>query len=430
MSEVKTTPTVPAYKLLDDTKGAIEVKDIWGGSGKTVFFPSANQVRLKGEIEQVYTIQASQFVAGNITTQNQIQIQVLPKLIPGRYEYAELKFQITETSGVNPVTLAPMPYLFSTSMPAVQTAFNGSGAVSHSIPADALYQQFQYYSPAELTNVSAFNRLNMSATTYVGPTAISAGASVTYVMPLPMLPLVGLWSQTLGNGATIITLNLAGSNCVISGSGTASLTGVQLVLTTHKNDILDASMSAQIMDNIFVKNVVNFLTATMPPTTLTSGTSTQIQLGNIVSNQAAVMLVMLRTTKTTSGAYNFFSLAGSTGNEDQALIDLKTPSGVSVLGSGPVTGLTARTTLQYLEAKGVMSTVVPIYALYMSANPNKFIKDADSQAGLFPMPNNMQLILTPTGNFTSQSYIIDVIVMSLQQLWLSGGVIKLLTVSA
>lgn len=401
-------PTLPAYNKLDTSLRLYEEKsNPWDNSGKTVLYSSPSAPYLRTSINQCFQVVPTSFTSSSIANAQQVQVRIPQGLITGIYESAFLQLSFQETGGVNSVTLAPAPYILS-NQNGLQMSFNGSGSVIWQTSADALYASLQTLSQEKLTQALAFNQMNMSASTYASPTAIAAGGSAVYNIPLIGLPLIGLSAQTL-KGDTILYLNFNNSGAVVAGTGTASLVGVKLVLTCHRNDYLDSKKNAKIANDVFINNVClwNSLTYT---TNLAVGLN-QIQLAGLVEQNAGAMLVLIRQSKTTSGIYNFTSISGGTA-PFAATIDLQSANGTSVLGSGAITEAFMRSTSQFLESEGIMSTVVPLNWIYLSARPSQFLKNADSSAGALPVGPNMVMQINCQGAFVAGAYIVDVWVLS------------------
>jgi hypothetical protein len=424
-----TAPKLPPYAVLDYDTKMWEVKNnVWDSTGKAVIYQNAKATKVRTSSEQQYLVNPSVFAAGNIVNQQQCQINIAPGLMQGYFEYAQLELQFQETSNVNSVTLAPLPYIFSTIQPAISTAFNNSGAPIHNIAADALYAQLQHVTPAQLTNILAFNQMNMTNTAYASPTAIPAGGTAFYVLPLFMSPIIGMNSQ-VQNGNIIVSLNWGGSNAVVAGTGTASLTGVALRVYTHANPIVDPGRNIMISQDVFIKNQVDWMNVNTTTVPLAAGVRTQIPLAGLPPVLAGAMLIMIRTNKTTSGTYNFVPLNGTNGSESTSLIEFVNASGLSQLGNGGVSGLVSRSSLQVLESVGTMSSVVPLYWLYFGARPMELIRNGDTSDGCLQLQSNMSLYLTPSAgsNFASANYIVDVYVLRQVKLRQINGMVDLLT---
>ena len=405
-------PSPGLYTLPDDSLKMWELKkNDWDNSGKMVLYQNPQAAVQRTSIEQVYSVPATNFVAGDIKSQGPTQIRISPGIFSGYYEYAQIELDFKNTDGVNSVTLAPAPYLLNPTGNALSVSFNSSGAPIWNLPIDALYYQYAHMSPANITNALAFNQANMTATAFASPTAIPANGTAHYCIPIPMACFIGM-NANVQQGDIILTINWNQSGAVVAGTGTAQLTAVNLLVTTHKNPRVDPIRNQLIDSSVYIKNTVQW-TPLSSVQTLTASQSNSIPLSGLTPQVAGMMLILIRSSKAGAGMYNFSSLSNTSGQgEWNTQIDLKNPSGQSVLGQGPITGAAARSTLPLLESVGTMTTVVPMYPIYFSARPGQFIANADTSNGCIQLGQNMTLYLTPGPAFVTGTYTIDVLVLS------------------
>jgi hypothetical protein len=425
MSGTTTTPSNPApYTDIATNDGITAWRDAkdnkWDASGKPVVYSAGNNGWIVPAVNQRFEIN-SNLVPTNIVNAGTTIITIPKGFGTGIWQSAFLQLNFTETGGVSPVTLMPAPYIISNNQ-GLGLAFNGGGSIDWSSSADAIYAGLQGFSNEKITQAFAFNQMNMSATNFASPTAIPAGGSATYMIPLTGLPLLGLSQKTLqGDAFLYVTYN---NSCVIAGAGTATLTGVKLILTSHRNDKADPSADYKISKSVYVNPICRWMNITIPPQNMALGYNL-VPLAGLVDSYVGALCVMLRSNKTGAGLYTFASISGGTALHT-ASIDLQSSNGLTILGSGALTEAFMRSQSQFMESPGIMSSIIPINWIYLSSEPFKFMVSGDGNAGGMQLGPNQNLVIQTAGSFVPGTYTIDVYFLTRQSVRQANGNVQVI----
>lgn len=270
------------------------------------------------------------------------------------------------------------------------------------VPQQTLYPEFWYsrnqfkYSE-EVQDALAFNAQNMTATAFAGETAVPAGGSATYLLPLTNCLITSIDPSTIRSDV-IITIYPA-TNPVIAGTGTLQLTSMQLLLDSEQNTAVEAATRSLLRANPFVHDYINVVPQSGGTLTLTAGVQTEIAISGVNQLAAAVLITVRASKSFTGGAIRTFADLG-----DDALINVTDQNKVSILGSGSLSGryLWGQ---QMLKTHGVMSTVVPLYWILHGD-----IQEALATgriAGFYNYNGYQYLQIIPGAGFASGTYTVD-----------------------
>lgn len=412
-----------------DNKANIGIVDI--PNKGPVVFQSPDAARIVPSRHQMYLINPYSGINNggtNSFTGQTVQFRIQPNLITGRIRHAQLEFTLNETSGINSVTPASVPFLFQQLYCSLNGQSQNKDQILYGGNANQFYHNLQYKSRQQLQNLNggSMNLMNMNIDTFQGESAIPPGGTALQVLNLESTLLVKITPNTLSNDFWLSVI-LPNSTPAIAGLGTLSLGSMNLRIWSEANDltapVVKGAMDRTISTINFLHNYLQVFTQT-----LTAATPATLPLTGVAGAKAATMLIFIQSGDPQSyvGANirNYVSLGGTLGDASPVspgTIDLQIAAGTSVLGGGALSPsyFLRASTPALSDIPGNMSSVIPYYAIYFGDNNGEwyqedgpgFYRTANYQGGYCPQ-NSDKLIVTPSSSFTTGTYTISVLLMS------------------
>ena len=350
------------------------------------------------------------------TTQFVINPGISSKII-----HAMLDVTVSNTSATDTVTPKYAGYLADN----IQLCIDGSAAPTMQISADALQLQFERLSPTRIAGLVAGNAYGMTSQFALGA-AIPVSSTVTYTIKLDTF-ICKVPPKLLGAPITM-NVNWA-QNPVDTGDGTLRLVSSVLKLHVLTDPATDLALSRQVSSyplllsyatpDYYTYNII-----------LTAGQAVTQPLPGLRGAYTAMVLMIRAAQVGVAGAgYRTFT-ALDVAAETNSLIDLQTSTGISLLGSGAISGRTSRYTIPSMHTSGgLQSQVNPMYWLMASPTPGEDLSpDSDSVNGIYNLDGTSQLQLTPSpASGLGGAYILTIVAYRQSCLSLSSsGVLRAL----
>jgi hypothetical protein len=374
------------YKEIDTTPNLYQ----YNYNGRRVIqrYPENNVCSLNNNA--IWQLSPESFQPGAFTT-NPVTFRLKPNFC-NLITDAHLQIVCSETGGANSVTPVVAPFLINR----IEIGLDGSPVTNQTIYPEWLYAKYQFFYSEEVASALAFNAQNMTATAFAGESAIPAGTSATYLLPLTNCLITSIDPSTIRSDV-IITIYPA-TNPVSAGTGTLQLTSMQLLLDSEQNPAVEAATRSLLRSNPFVHDYINFVPQTWTGT-LTAGVQSEISISGVNQLAAAVLITVRASKSFTGSAIRTFADLGN-----DALINLTDQNKVSILGSGALQSRYLRGQ-QLLKTHGTMATVVPLYWILHSD-----IQEALATgriAGFYNYNGYQYLQITPGSAFSSGTFTVD-----------------------
>lgn len=372
-----------------------------------------NSIYAKLDQNKLWQLNPVSFNAGSFTN-NPIVFRIQPKLFK-HIDMAFLQLVCSETGGSNTVTPVVAPFLLDR----IEIGVNGQPNPVQIIYAEHLYAKWQFLYSEQQNQLFAGNSLNMTTSAYAGESAIAAGGSATYLIPVTISLLDKFNPDVIKNDIIINVYPRA--NPVSAGTGTLQLTSIQWQFQSNENTIQDAALG-----NLYSKlpaliDYTNIIQLTYTGT-FTAASQVEIPLQGVSGLSPAMFFVIRASKAAASSAIRTFTALGGT-VESSGFIDVVNGAKNTLLGSGAISPQLVRYQLPALFTHGDMSSKVPIYWLYFNDNAAASIIHGKINGGV-QLTGREFLRLTPGTGFSTGTYTVDMYFYVNASLSLSGGNFK------
>lgn len=319
---------------------------------------------------------------------------------------AYLEFTITETGAANPVTVLPAPYIFQRI-----DLFSGSvGKPLNQLLADATYTGLNYVSDNDIRSLGAFNALGISTTDWATVTAIAAGGTQTYSIPL-------LYSLLNHVDPMLITEDfivhaVGQDNIITAGTGIPQLTNITLRLTMRDDESHEMIAKRLHVDEKkpiimpYLDTMVVQQTFAMNP-----GVRTRMRLN--LQGRFQALTLLLRTAVTGAGLFTYSTVSGGAATSNLEVsdgqIDIVGDDGKTRLGSGDIRPYVARALEPYEQmVENSQAPTIATYHLYFATDSKmSFFHGVDT--GGLEIDNDTSIDITPGATFGAGNYVVTVI---------------------
>lgn len=381
------------------------------GNQKALMPKGTNSARL--DQTKMWQLDPVSFNAGSFTT-NGIVFRVQPKFMK-HIDQAFLELVCSETGGSNTVTPVVAPFLIDR----IEIGLNSQTNPFQVIPAEHLYTKWQFYYTEQQNQLFAGNSLNMTTAAYAAETAIAAGGSATYVIPLSMTLFDKINPDVLKSDLIITVFPRASP--ISAGTGTLQLTNIRFRFHALENPLSDVTVSS-----LYAKfpSIIDYMNIVNVPFTaaLSANTQIEIPLQGINGLCPAFFFVIRASKAAASSAIRTFTALGGT-VETTGAIDFVNGNKVSLLGSGALSPSLIRYQLPALHTFGDQSSKLPVYWMYLNNSPVNSILTGKINGGVI-LTGREFLRLTPGTGFTSATYTVDIYFYIHSTLSLQNGVFK------
>lgn len=279
-----------------------------------------------------------------------------------------LKFRIRlqETGGVNSVTPIPVFFLFDR---IEFWAEAGSGDMISRHYDNAMFWMYNVYSDEQ--NESFLN-LAGSSRKWENNKPIKAGTYVDYYMNLP-----GCWIEIVkpfisGFKGDLLVRLYTRNGVVASGSGTLSLSQLDLILEHDDLDDSDRNMHFNHFESNVIRHTYLDMINISESKTCTASTEVKFSLENLVGKCAFMLFGLRSSTSSTSNAITNYADLG-----DTCLIDLLGPQNQKLLGHGvPLYAKELKSLLNH-HFPGSLSKYKNVYIIPFASNAMKAFTQID-----------------------------------------------------
>ena len=301
-----------------------------------------------------------------------------------------------------------------------------SNQIMQNVPNDIAFFQLGFFTWSQLQRALYGNAMNLSVSDYLSPTAVSAGATVDYYIPLNFLAATLINYQTTSNTVSLMVyLQPSSSACVVSGAGPLTIgAGTSLLVLNHTDMAADKIITRMYKELKGAKlTFPDFFYSSYGGITLTPSQKISISITNI-NRSVTMAIVSIRTSKSANGWITFQDLTGGKWfSGSNSSLDLQNQSGVSILSSRPLSpgeyNLLFNTNIQ----NDFVLKVPNLYFLRLTEKPVEAFFNGDQTGGSRLINENVSLLLTPGSNFNSGSAltgcIVDVMWVS-HHMWVEG----------
>lgn len=323
-----------------------------------------------------------------------IQFRIRPKA-SGRIFTTSLYLTFTNTDGANPVTLGIAPMLINR----IDFIMNGGSTPSEQMNGEHIFAMMSNLTTEQILNFNIDNGLNMNSSTFVGPTAIAAGTSATYVIPIMDGVLTGCDPRLFFQDFIVnVYLNAP----VVSGTGTYVLSAARLLLKASQRN--DDSKELPLYSKFPYYDVRPRFQAASFPATMQAAQVSLFPLTALNMNVSGLLIVVRASkTMTGSGLYTFARIGGT--QEANGLIDIQDTSRKSLIG-GQITAQQLRN-VAGTNFNGAMTASHAVYPVSFATNPvTAQVRGMNSGYQTFTGSEN--LYITPGAGFTTGTYTVDI----------------------
>lgn len=402
---------------------------------KGAIYQSDSAATLYPSIHRSYLITPYSGTPNNSAFTGQtIQFQIPPNLIQGRIRHMALYYGLVETGGSSSVTPASAPYLCQY----IFTGLNGQqSTIFNQLFALQFYANLAYKTYESLINMNggSLNLLNMNVATFQGESAIPPGGYQQIVQTLESSLLTKIAPNTVGANLWVSVV-LPSSQPVIAGSGTLALYSCNLQIWSECNDIADAEFARALSQKPYIINCLHDFVQQFTQT-MSANTSAFFPLTSLASAKASTILVTIQAAATaasyTSGGIRTFvniggTAAGADASQSPGSIDIRTASGQSIVAgnNNELPFFVSSVSSAMTGVPGYQPSTIPLYQFYLADN-NGDPYDVDSGVGYDPgfyrsgnwsggfvFQGTENLVITPGTSFSSGSYTVTVIAMTIQ----------------
>ena len=288
----------------------------------------------------------------------------------------------------------------------LQVLVNGGSDIFQTMNAPEIFQNTQWMTQEKWSTIAP---LMGTTASWGAPTAISAGASKVF-----MLPLIGTWfdfvEPYLQCTKADIVLRFSFRASVSAGSGVLAGSNMQVIFeqdhgTEEDNKALIAMHSKYVMRSFYFNTQwVN------GSTTFTANTTTNINLQS-VTGKAVFMTFALRAgnSATSEGWSTFTALEPS--NSVGGTINLVNSQGLSILGGGVIQSAKLRYVDYVKHANSQFTQNNAVYLIPFSDDARKSFCECTLANGMYYFSGDVcNLQITPCSSFSSGTYYYDILV--------------------